>query len=177
MCLRPWTARCRLAFFESALHGGSFLVVVPGRNQQEGKWSVWMEILLTQLHGVAKRCTASLRHITAQAPGCMPVIESGPGAADGNLVFIFRLHGLIEVTEIIFSPVAAIRLPTLLPRVDPGKESVKDLVWNAGCVFVNQERRWIPFVGLGAHAIPIGMSAFGEDANHRAAVVCAVGFA
>src|ERR1017187_5485674 len=105
-----------------------------------------------------------------QSPRGLCIVEAGTRASDRHLIPVLALHGLIEVSKILFAPVASISGPPFLPRVDPRIETIEGRGIRARQVFVNQEWRNTPFVHRSAHLVPVRMESFGKDKDHRPAL-------
>src|SRR6202049_983256 len=97
-------------------------------------------VLPSQLYGVGKSLAAALRDVPVQTPGSFAIVKARPGRSYRNLVGILRLHSLVEVFEIGFSPVAAIRRPARFAGIDPGIQPIKGGGVGSGIVLIDQQR-------------------------------------
>src|SRR5215469_18800066 len=93
-------------------------------------------ILAKHAESVIKRFPTACIHMAVQAPRSTLVIETRPGPAHYDLRRIFASHLLIEMVQIVFTPIAAVGHP-LLAGVHPRIFTIEVF-----CVL----RGWIVFV-------------------------------
>ena len=73
------------------------------------------KLLAPEIESVAKRLAATSCHMAVEAPWRFAVVESSPRASDDDFVRIFVLHCLVVIAQVLVTPIAAIRRPTLRP--------------------------------------------------------------
>src|SRR5580692_12114484 len=116
--------------------------------------------------------------MAVQTPFCGGIVEARPGTTDRDLIGVCVLHRLVEMIEILLTPVGAIGGPSAGTGLYPGIRSRKVIRELSRCfVFVNQHRRPVPRAAMLANAVPIDVPALRENKYHRLAVVSEVGVA
>src|SRR5215831_9352532 len=87
-------------------------------------------------------------------------------------------HVLVEVVQVLLSPVATVGRPTLLPRLDPSVHASKIRgVLRRRFVFVNQDGRGLPRLAVLDNTTPVDVAMFRKNEDHRVTVVGQVGAA
>src|SRR5262249_3199623 len=158
-----------------ALHRCALLVVVPGLDQNEGKRMSRVEVTGIQVKSVFKSLAATALHMAIQAPLCGRVIKAWPSGSNNDLVRMVVAHVLVEVIQVLLSPIAAVVRPPLLPGLDPSVHSSEiRSVLRRRLVFVDQDWRGLPRLAVLDNAIPVNMALFRKDEDHRMAVVCQI---
>jgi hypothetical protein len=126
---------------EAALDGRTLFVIVPGFDQDEGNRLTGRNVLPPEIERVLERLAALGGYVPVQAPAGLAIVKTGPGPSDDELVRVFRHHCLVELAQVLLSPVRAIRRPSF----DPGIETIYRLCVLAGQVFTDQQWRMLPF--------------------------------
>src|SRR5438105_12532713 len=97
----------------------SFLVVVPGSNQQKRHGIAIAIVFLENPKRVFECLSAAPVHATIQTPRSFRVIKSGPHRSNDNLVRKLAPHPAVKAFEVLLTPLAAIRAPALRTRMNP----------------------------------------------------------
>src|SRR5580693_10745130 len=100
-------------------------MVFPRLDHHERQWIVCREVLMPQVGSVGKGLATPRGYMPVKSPGRLAVVETGPRGPDNNLVGIFRLHCLIEIAQILLSPVTAVCRPPVSSRAYPGVEAIE----------------------------------------------------
>ena len=81
-------------------------------------------------------------------------------------------HGLVEIIEVLLSPIAAVGSPPSVSGMNPGVVAVEYAgEFRGSLVLVQEERRRSPIVQSFANTIPISVTALGKNKNYWPAVV------
>ena len=162
----------------AAFNRGAFLIVIPGFDQQKRKRFGAVVVALIKIESLVEGFAAGTLHVAIESPLRSGIIESWPRSSDGNLVGMFVLHGLVEIIEIGFAPVAAIGGPSAGSGLHPGVGAGEIVsVLRRRLILVNQKRGTLPTAAMFANFIPIDVAALGEDKDNGMAVVGEIGIA
>src|ERR1700742_82634 len=119
ICPKSWSVLCRRSASrlgaitprQSRFNRGSFLVIIPGRDQDERHGMRSLIVVAKKTKRVLEGLSTTGVDVPAQAPRCPGVIEARPYAAYRNLAGILTLHPLVEVIQIVFSPSLTVGFP------------------------------------------------------------------
>src|SRR6266850_7734534 len=117
--------RERSAVLQTAFDGGSFLVVIPGNEQQEGQRTRVVIVTAEVPQRLFESFSAARIHAAVASPGGAGVVKAWPSGAYGQLVRVFRGHVAIEGIQVLLAPVAAILRPAAIPGMHPGVEAIE----------------------------------------------------
>src|SRR6201998_4681417 len=84
-----------------------------------------IEIVRVEMKSVLEGLPTSALHMAIQAPFCGGIVEAGPSAPNGDFVSMLIAHRFVKVIKVLLTPIAAVRRPAFLSRLDPGKHSGK----------------------------------------------------
>src|SRR5580765_1981399 len=139
-----------------ALDRSTLFEVIPGFDHDERKRISGVEVPVVEVQSVFERLAAPRLHVAIQAPLGGGIVKAGPSRTDGDLVGMLVAHVLVKVVQVLFSPIAAVRSPSLLsglhPRVQAPKVCRK---LRRRFIFVEKNRRRFPTAAMLNHAIPI----------------------
>src|SRR5258708_15625885 len=159
VCSGRATGAGRLPF-----NGGSFFVVVPSLNHKKGKRAGTVVVLPEDAHSFIQRFPALPLDMTIESPFRGRIVEAWPGAAYGNLIGMFVLHGAVKILEILLSPIASVGRPSSRTRLHPGVGSRK-IIGELRCrlIFVDQQWRSFPAIAVFTNTGPVNVAALGTD--------------
>src|SRR6185369_2813368 len=151
---------------KTLLNRRPFLVVVPGCNHQEGQRMRIVIVAAVHLKRVLESLTATRINVTVEAPRSLAVVEPGPGRPYRNFVRILGFHLQIEVFQILLSPIAPIRSPTLV-GMNPCILTIEILrILGRRIVLIDEPGRCVPRVYRLPNLVPIRVPALGKNENH-----------
>src|SRR5260370_11197502 len=87
--------------------GGSFLVVVPGLNQQERNRRRTIVVTPVEIEGVVEGLSTPALHVAVEAPLFAGIIEARPSPSHYHFVWILFLHRLLEIIHVLLPPVTS----------------------------------------------------------------------
>src|ERR1700676_1369115 len=88
-----------------------FLIIVPGFNQKKRQRPGTVVIPLVKVQSLVQRFAAVALHVAIETPPGRRIVESRPGAANGNFVGML-LDDLVEILQVRLAPVPAIGSPS-----------------------------------------------------------------
>src|ERR1700691_1225733 len=156
----------------TVLDRGPFFIIVPRFDQKKRKWRGAVVVAVVEMQCFVQRLTTPPLHVTIEPPFRSGVVEARPCSSDCDFVRVFVPHDLVEVLQILLSPVAAIRSESTRSGMDPRVGSGK--VIGDTCrrfIFVDQQRRCRPVATMLANSIPVDMPVFGENEDPRSTLV------
>src|SRR5215510_7675667 len=163
--------RALVAVVNSSFDGSAFLVIVPGFNQQVRRRISRAVIAAKDLEAVFKSAAAAVGDAAILAPGRLAVIESRPYRAHCNFVGMMLGHVVVEILQVVLTPIAAIARPAAIAGLHPGIKAIEGIEKPAALDLVDEQRRIGPASGRLTHAIPVSAGVFGKDKDHRLTLI------